>query len=459
MKRLSRQIASLALLGGVASGTALAGASDPFIDALAEPGSVGIGAASRIEHSPYLGEGTRGDLLPVYLYEGRRFYLHAYRAGIKYEPVPTQRFDLFITHRFEGMSSQSLPPALAGLSRRDTGVDVGASWRWQGRYGALSGEFLHDALDASRGAELRLGYDYDWRSGRLRLQPQLGIAWRSARLNNYYYGVSDDEAIAGRPAYRAGAGFNSSIGLFASWDITPNARVFGSLGLTRWSNEVRASPIVEHRSQLTGMFGVMYDFSNQHEPWPEHKPVILRVLRGASTDCNFINTVTLRCASIHTKDDTGIDAVEVGRTFVEHLNGWPVSVAGFLGLMRHRERGFQPDFVQLNAYLRAYYYGFPWSSRLRTRVGFGAGLSYARRVPMPEVIEQARRGRPTSRLLNYLDPTVDVNLGDLTGARFLRDTLIGVGISHRSGIFGSSQLLGNVNGGSNYLYTYLEWTL
>jgi outer membrane protein len=31
-----------------------------------------------------------------------------------------------------------------------------------------------------------------------------------------------------------------------------------------------------------------------------------------------------------------------------------------------------------------------------------------------------------------------------------------VGLSHRSGIFGSSQLLGNINGGSNYLYGYIE---
>ena len=47
-------------------------------------------------------------------------------------------------------------------------------------------------------------------------------------------------------------------------------------------------------------------------------------------------------------------------------------------------------------------------------------------------------------------------MGDLIGARALRETYLGLGVSHRSGIFGSSQLLGNVNGGSNYLYGYLE---
>jgi outer membrane protein len=69
------------------------------------------------------------------------------------------------------------------------------------------------------------------------------------------------------------------------------------------------------------------------------------------------------------------------------------------------------------------------------------------------------RGRQTSRLLNYLDPSIDVSLGDLVGSRALKNTYLGFGVSHRSGIFGASRLLGNVNGGSNYIYTYLETVL
>jgi len=39
-----------------------------------------------------------------------------------------------------------------------------------------------------------------------------------------------------------------------------------------------------------------------------------------------------------------------------------------------------------------------------------------------------------------------------------RDTYVGVGVSHRSGAFGKSQFLGNVNGGSNYIYVSFETT-
>ncbi|HEX2199319.1 MAG TPA: MipA/OmpV family protein, partial [Burkholderiales bacterium] len=114
------------------------------------------------------------------------------------------------------------------------------------------------------------------------------------------------------------------------------------------------------------------------------------------------------------------------------------------------------DFWQINAYLKGYFYGFPWDARLRTRLGLGVGLSYANRIPLSEQRDLAQRGRSTSKLLQTLDPTIDVNLGDLVGSRALRRTYAGAGVSHRSGIFGSSELLGNVSGGSNYIYGYVE---
>lgn len=102
------------------------------------------------------------------------------------------------------------------------------------------------------------------------------------------------------------------------------------------------------------------------------------------------------------------------------------------------------------------YYGFPWSHRVKTRIGFGFGVSYAERVPYAEVQSQARRERNTSKVLNYLDPSIDVSLGDIFGSERWQELYFGFGVSHRSGIFGSAQMLGTVDGGSNYIYTYLE---
>jgi outer membrane protein len=86
----------------------------------------------------------------------------------------------------------------------------------------------------------------------------------------------------------------------------------------------------------------------------------------------------------------------------------------------------------------------------------GVGFSVAQRVPYVEARDQARRGRETSKLLNYLDPSIDISIGDLISVRALKETYLGVGASHRSGFFGGSQMFRNINGGSNYIYTYIE---
>jgi outer membrane protein len=436
-----------------------AASSDPF-SGVAAPGGVGISPAWRIERSPYRGAGTRNDFLPLYLYEGDRFYLHSNSIGLRFGSIGVEpRYELFLRRRLEGHPSDRIPESLLGMASRSPGVDAGAAAQVGGSWGIAFAEVLHDVSATSNGSELRLGYKYPWRSGRFWVRPHAMLAFRDARLNDYYYGVRAEEANAERPAYRAGGGLVPEIGIYAAYSLTERWRLIGGATWARWSKSIVESPIVEQRSDRTVTVGLMYDVSPDQQAWPETRPLIMRAYYGASSDCNVLHIVRLRCTSTHTSDNTDVAAFEVGRPFIDRLNGWPLDLAGFLGLLRHKEKGLQPDFWQVNAYIKAYYYGFPWDATTRTRIGLGVGLAYARRVPFVEQRDQTARGRTTSKLLNTFDPTVDVSVGDLVGSRPLRDTYVGLGVAHRSGIFGSSQLLGNVNGGSNYIYGYLEWTL
>jgi outer membrane protein len=439
----------------------IAGAtSDPLTGIISVPGGAGLGIATRTEASPYRDGGVRYDLMPIYLYEGKYVYLHGYRFGLKLEnEEKNNRFDVFLSHRFEGFPYDRIPSSLAGMAGRGPGVDFGASYQRSGPWGAVYGELLHDISGASEGNEVRLGYNYEWKSGRLRLRPHVMLAARDSKLNDYYYGVQPTEATAFRPAYQPGSGVNAQIGLYGAYSLTGRWRLLAGISATRWANGVRGSPIVEDRAQISGVLGVMYDFSPEHAIWPEGKPLIVKAMYGKATDCNLVRTMALSCFSTNTIDQTQISGIEIGRPFIEGLHGWPLDFVGYLGLLHHDERNLQQDFLQLNAYMKAYYYGFPWSNRVRTRIGFGAGISYAQRLPFVEQRDQILRGRNTSKLLNYLNPSIDVSVGDLLGSRALNETYFGFGVSHRSGIFGTSQLLGNVDGGSNYIYTYLEWKM
>ncbi len=433
--------------------------SDPLMGVLDGAGNAGLGIATRFEQSLYRGGGTRNDLLPLYLYEGKHFYLHSYRLGLKLGEQTDNRFDVFLSHRFEGFPYDHIPASLAGMAERGPGIDAGISYEHHRGAGTFFGEFLHDISGASRGNELRVGYNHEWRSGRLHLRPQAMLAVRDADLNNYYYGVLPAGAARGRPAYQPGSGVNGQLALYASYDLSERWRLLAGITAVRWSGAVRHSPSVDDRVQMSGIVGVAYDFAPEHKPWQERTPFIVKLMHGQSTDCNLLPVMELRCTSTRTADRTTVTGVEIGRPFIERLNGWPLDFVGYVGTQYHDERGLQSSFWQIQAYMKAFYYGFPWSDRVRTRIGFGAGVSYAQKIPFVEARDQENRGRNTSKILNYLDPSIDVSVGDLVGVRSLRETYAGFGVSHRSGIFGTSQLLGNVSGGSNYIYSYVEWKM
>ena len=435
---------------------------EPLTNILSVPGSAGLGMVARVERSPYLDGGNRYDLLPLYLYEGERFFLHANRGGVKLLKDDTQRVDLFVEQRLEGFPSDRLPAGLAGMATRDSGIDLGLSWRYRQPWGTVQAELLHDVGGFSKGSEFRLGYTYDWRSGPWMLRPSLSLALRDARLNNYYYGVQAGEARPGRAAYAPGAGLNTSLGLYGSYDLTQRWRLLAGVSATVLDSKLKDSPIVQKRV-LPGVYvGAVYDFGGHEREWArDSSPTWFKLLYGKATDdgCHLIKVLTAQCLSTATVNPTSISAIQVGKPFLQNVNGWPLDFVGYAGLTSHNDRGLQANGLQLDLFMKAFYSGFPWSERVKTRLGMGVGVSLAQRVPYIEASSQAASGKPASRMLLYLDPTIDVSLGDLLGSRALKETYIGFGVSHRSGIFGASRLLGNVNGGSNYIYTYVETAL
>lgn len=433
--------------------------TDILVDFLAIPGSAGLGAIQRLDRLPYRDADTSQDLVPLYMYEGKNVYLHGSRVGLKTDDSKAHWVELFVDYRYEGYPTQNPPPVLDGMARRTAAVQSGVAYRGRTGFGNLDFELLHDANNTSHGTEWRLIYSIDIHDGRWHFRPAWTFARRSANLNNYYYGVRPDEAIPGRPAYMPGAGHDLTMALYGYYELSERWRLLGGVGVTYLDSNVRHSPVVADKPQVGALVGAAYDFGSHANYGAPGRPTYVKLFGGRATECNFLPVVALQCASTRTGDDTRIWGVDVGTALVERVNGWPLDFAAYAGLLLHDERGLRPNGAQLDVQIKARYYGLPWSDTVRTRVSFGAGFSLAQRVPLTEVRDQARRGRDTHRLLNYLDPSVDVSVGDLLGVRRWKDTFVGVGLSHRSGIFGSSQLLGNINGGSNYLYGYLETKL
>ncbi len=431
----------------------------PLFDTLDLSGRAGLGFVLQAATSPYTGVGSAMDLLPLYVYEGDHFYLRSYRAGIKVPASDYANIELFISHHFEGFPYKDTPPSLAGMERRNPGLDGGIAFKYDGPLGIIIAQLRSDIAIESNGTDLRLAYGYRLRDGAMAISPYISLTYRDTDLNNYYYGVRADEATAQRPEYIADGGFNFQAGLYGQYNLTRNWRALAGFAATRLSAEIYRSPIVDETWLVSGYLGVIYDFEDEPVLWTQRKPVLVKLFYGASTDCILNQLITFRCASISTVEDSRITGIHLGRPFVERVNGWPLDFVGYAGVVHRNDGDFQEDSWQVDAYMKAYWYGFPWSDTLRTRIGFGAGLSYAARVPYVEERDQTAKGQNTSKLLSYLDPSIDINMGDLFRSKRLEETWLGVGVSHRSGVFGSSELFGNVNGGSNYIYAYVETSL
>ncbi len=419
-------------------------------------GRAGLGVAVQATTSPYAGVDQVLDLLPLYVYDGEVFYLHSYRAGFRLPATQRVKIDLFIAHRFEGFPYEETPASLAGMEQRNPGLDAGIGVRYSGGAFDLAAELLQDISVESNGAELRVGAGYKWRNGPFVWYPYTRLSFRNSDLNDYYYGVRPEEATAQRPAYFPGDGFNFEFGLYSQYNVSRRWRLLAGVGAERLSSEIRRSSIVDKSWLVSGYIGALYDIEDEPTLWARGKPVLVRVFYGASTDCLLNQLITFRCASISTEDNSRITGVHLGRTFVERINDWPLDFVGYAGALYRNDQGLQEDSWQIDAYMKPYWYGFPWSEAIGTRIGFGIGLSYASRVPYVEERDQAADDQNTSKLLNYLDPSIEINAGDLFRAKRLEETWVGVGVSHRSGAFGSSQLLGNVYGGSNYIYASVE---
>jgi len=434
-------------------------AASAYGDRLAEvlpQGGAASGGAVIAERSPYVGYGLRYDYLPLNVYAGEHAYLHSDRVGLKLDVDEDQRLDVFLAHRFEGTPLSRPPAVLEGMALREMGTDFGVGYRRRMEWGTLSVEALRNVDGASRGSEARLRLEKEVRRGNLRLWPQAVLSLRDRRLNDYYYGVRATEATAARPAYVAGSGLNLQLALYAGYPLGGHWLLLGGISVTQWAGAVTGSPIVAGGTQAAATFGLLYDHSPTAADWAETRPLWVKYYYGNASECDVAKIARLVCTSSSTPEQSRVASIELGRTLIERLNGWNIDIAGYVGLLHHDENGAQPNSWQVNAYFKSYWYGLPWRDRVKTRIGIGSGLSYAGRVPYIEARNQARDNENANKLLTYLDPTIDFSLGDLVGSRALKNTFVGVGVSHRSGIFGLSRLLGNVDGGSNYIYTYVE---
>jgi len=159
-----------------------------------------------------------------------------------------------------GAGSQNPPPVQVNPPGRDYAIEAGVESLIDGDWGSAELRAFHDVSGTHGGYELSAHYSRRWTAGRLSIAPTVGFSYKSAQMNDYYWGVHANEASNALPEYHAGAGVNFEGGLVTNYYLTRHLRFALSVNYERLADEIAASPLAEDDYVIAYFSGFAWTF-------------------------------------------------------------------------------------------------------------------------------------------------------------------------------------------------------
>ena len=441
----------------------LASADVTFLTFDERDGAWSLGAMFRTQTSPYTGQEAQEDFMPVIAFSGKDLYIAGSQFGWHLYENEAWLIDVYGAYRFAGYTPEN-SDFLDGMDRKDS-IDGGFEITYKTAFGRFTLDLSTDVSDRHQGQELGFRYGEMFKYGSWQLLPWLGVTWLSADLADYYFGVEPEEETEQRSVYQLDDTINISYGLNTRYRINQHNFISWNIALEQLSEDIADSPIVDERTLLKSALIYRYEFndflgsgySGESGIWDflsNDKPWFWRLASGCYTDSSWNKIIRgeINCD----ERGTGLTSIFVGKQLSETFFGLPIEAWIKGGYIYHDEEDFQDNFAEYVVAFKGYFTKFPWSDRVRTRLGLGEGISYAEKVPYFERESVEGKNYSASHYLNYIDYSWDFSIGDLFRVKRLKHCYLGWAVHHRSGIFSSSSIYGNVSGGSNYNTLYVE---
>lgn len=397
----------------------------------------GIGIGLRYADIPFVSaDQSVADVVPLLFYEGENYFLNGMEGGARLLGGEGWRLNAYLRYRFP-----DAPRELREDIRRDA-WDAGVQLRhaflgdWEMRWDFLSDLKGRRYLDI--GTEARFGDDF------FSLRPYLGVRLKTGSFNNYYFGLGMEDF---------GSGVDLQARLETRYHLSGNLYLIGRFGAYYLDRDARHSAHIKDQSAWEAFAGVAF-FNDPAQPRKPSLPntPYWRVARGWATPATLGHI--LRGDSEGDPFNNRFTSLFYGHPLTDRLFGLPLDIYLTPGLVWHHDSAVQGNFYEYVIAIKAYY-TVTWP--VRVRLGVAEGLSYTRQVSYIERTNLERKDNQPSRLLNYLDFSVDMNIGDLLGAPSAGKMWLGYGIHHRSGIFETGSQFGRIRGGGNYNTLYLQW--
>jgi len=156
--------------------------------------------------------------------------------------------------------AQATEPVEVVPPDRDYAIELGVESLIDGDWGSATLRAFHGVSGTHGGYELSAFYSWRWITGRFALAPSVGVSYKSAALNDYYWGVQADEANLALPEYHPSDGFNFEGGVQANYYLNRNLRIALSVNYERLADDVAASPLADEDYVMAYFSGLAWTF-------------------------------------------------------------------------------------------------------------------------------------------------------------------------------------------------------
>jgi outer membrane protein len=407
-----------------------------FGEEVIEPDLWGVAIGIRAADIPFVAKKDRVfDTIPLLYYEKNCLFIHGMEVGYILHEDDRWRFSTLGRYRFFDIPQEYQNQV------RGNAFDLGGQARFKiSDY--LNTDFELLAYDEGR-VHANAVFNFEYFTENLQLWPSVKLRWKSKRFNNAYYGLSVREP---------GSAFDLYGGLDARYHVYKNLYLFGRAAFTILDNKTYDLGIISSRMQSEFYLGLGFFKQHKEENKRLSSRPFIRVAHGWGTTSNLGDILTGNTE----KDpyNNQMTSIVYGVPVSDDLFGFPLPIYLTPGFIRHHSSEVQDSIPEFVLGLKAFY-TFKWP--ITWRLGATEGLSYVTEIPYLEQSEMDRKDYRPSKLLNYLDFSLDIELGDLFKSKKLEGLWLGVSIHHRSGIFESASAFGRIAGGSNINCIHLQY--
>lgn len=408
----------------------------------------GIAATYRVASIPFSvadGDQSVSTFVPMMFFENEFVFVDGLEGGVYLYHDNEQQFDISAITRLRFVD---IPASLQNANQGDA-ADFGFQWRmnldpnWHADIEVMSDDQFRFHGNWRLGSE--------WQTGDWLLEPTMTLRYKDADFNSQYYAFSEFTH------QRIGAGVDFNVGLDWRYHVYSNLYLLGSTSVTRLDSNAYNADIVDDRYQ--GEFSLGFGFFNAphsaKSSISDSKVIAnqpyLRLAHGWATPSNIGDIMRFN----REKDpfNNQLSSLFYGHPLTDELFGLPLDIYLTPGIAHHWSSEVQSASTEWVLAVKAYY-TFNWPTPWR--VGVAEGVSYIDNITYVEGTEMEEKGYTPSHLLNYLDFSVDVNIGQLLNINDWRDVWLGYSLHHRSAIFESASQFGRIKGGSNYNTVYLQ---